>query len=123
ELVDEHEPSGTPAAAEPTPAEQAGAEAPAPAEPADPPTERQLTKLHTQLTKLAVIGPEKHSTVSLLAGREITSTKELTRPQIAGVIDVLERCLDDPQPAHALDALLAALDDEQRQSAPDSKES
>lgn len=98
-----------------------------PAEPqqlhADPPTPKQLTKLHTQLRGLAVIGDEnKHETVSLLVGRPIESTKQLTRPEINGVIDLLERCLEDPQPVHALDTVLAELANAQ-QSTPDTKES
>lgn len=121
ELVDEQqEQSGTPAAAPEQP--------PTPdTEPqqlrADPPTPKQLTKLHTQLRGLAVIGDEnKHETVSLLVGRPIESTKQLTQPEITGVIDLLERCLADPQPVNALDTVLAELANAQ-QSISDTKES
>lgn len=116
EPVDEQETGSAPVAEEP--AEQAP--------PADGPSERQLTKLHTQLSRLAVLGDEKHATVSMLVGRKIQSTKDLTSPEINGVIDKLDDCLKRPEPVRELDLLLAELhaaDEAQGQSTPDSKES
>lgn len=125
ELVDEHEPTEPTAAAEQDPESAQPEQPPATvaASRADPPTPKQLTKLHTLLRGLAVLGDEnKHETVSLLIGRPIESTKQLTQPEISGVIELLERCLADPQPVPALDTVLAELANAQLPT-PDTKES
>lgn len=70
----------------------------------------QLTKLHTTLGELEVKPDDKHNIVSMLIGRTITSTKELTKAEAHGVIETLERCLQDAEPARALDFVLANID-------------
>lgn len=95
--------------------------APVPAPPAEEPnafgqqapqptrlvTDDQITKLHVQLSKLDVTErADKLTTVGLLAGRVLGSSKELTRGEARRVIDMLEGVLAAPVPSEALDAAL-----------------
>lgn len=89
--------------------------APEPAEPEPLVDSKQLTRIHTLLTKLGVEQTEKHATLSTLAGRTIASSKELTRYEGEWVIEELARVMrqkpEDRSPA--LDSLLGELRDAQ----------
>ncbi|MGW4488429.1 recombination protein RecT [Amycolatopsis sp. NPDC004368] len=72
-------------------------------------TQAQLTKLHTQLSKLGVDDREKPRILALLAKREIASSKDLTKEEITGIIDLLEEMLGQDDPAGVLQSTLAQL--------------
>jgi len=77
-------------------------------------TLEQLKKLHAQLGELEITErADKLTTVGLLAKRPgIGSSRELTKLEASGVIDLLDRLLDDEEPVNALDAVLAAFEQE-----------
>lgn len=72
---------------------------------------KQLTRIHTLLTKLSVDQADKHATLTTLAGRTITSSKELTRDEGEQVIEQLARVqrLKPEDRIPALDHLLSEL--------------
>lgn len=76
----------------------------------EPITQAQLTKLHTVLSKCGVTtNTAKRDDVSALVGRQIESTKDLTKAEAITVIDVVERAAADGNPAEALGAVIAGL--------------
>ena len=73
-----------------------------------PATRAQLNKLHAQLGDLEVTErADKLTTVGLLAGRQLTSSTDLTIAEASAVIDRLDKVLADPEPMKAFDAVLA----------------
>jgi phage recombination protein Bet len=84
-----------------------------------PVTRAQLTKLHAQLNDFGIKERgDKLATVSALMGRELGSSSELSVAEASGVIDLLERLLDDDEPAKALDAAIAAIQDTEQGDSP-----
>jgi recombination protein RecT len=76
----------------------------------DPITSAQLTKLHTLLGKCGVTEQDaKRDDVSTLVGRQLASTKDLTKAEGVTVIDVLERAAADGNPVEALGQIIAEL--------------
>jgi len=75
------------------------------------PTKPMLAKLHAQLADVQVADTDRHSTLSMLIGRRITSASELSKAEAQRVIDQLERVLADAEPLVAMDALLAAAEE------------
>jgi hypothetical protein len=77
----------------------------------EPATGPQLTKLHTILNTFAITErADKLTTVALLVRRELESSKDLTKAEANGVIDLLERLSQQDDPAKALDAVLAEFE-------------
>jgi phage recombination protein Bet len=91
-----------------------------PPAPVEPPINRaQQTKMHAQLGELGIKErADKLTTVGILVGREIGSSSELSVAEASGVIDLLERLLDDDEPAKALDAALATIQDNEQGGEP-----
>lgn len=76
-------------------------------------TDAQIRKLMVQLGKLDVTErADRLTTVSMLAGRALNSSKDLTLKEANEVIDTLEKVLDAPAPAEALDAALGRAQDQ-----------
>lgn len=71
--------------------------------------QRQLTKLHTQLTTLRVGADEKHAVVGLILGQPIESTKDISKAEATTLIDSLETVCKDENPIAALDFWLTEL--------------
>lgn len=71
---------------------------PAP-EVADEVSQQQMKRLHAQLGNLDVKDEDRHHTFSILLQREITSAKDITAPEMRGLIDLLDSLLkqDDPK--------------------------
>jgi hypothetical protein len=89
-----------------------------PTETGDPVTPAQLTKLHAQLNEFDIKErADKLTTVSLLVRRELGSSKDLTKTEASGVIDLLERLLADKEPGKALDVVLAAFEESEQNGA------
>lgn len=108
------EPAGPPLPGEDGYEDTGGATAP-PAEEqpkgSEPATGPQLTKLHTILNTFNITErADKLTTVALLVRRELESSKDLTKAEANGVIDLLERLSEQEDPAKALDAVLAEFE-------------
>lgn len=68
----------------------------------------QQNKMHAQLGELGLTDrASKLTTVSMLVGRDIESSNDLTKAEASQVIDTLDRLLADDDPSAALDAVLA----------------
>lgn len=81
--------------------------------PVDQASTPQLTKLHTSLTTLGVTNQDaRRDAVSVLVGRTLASSKELTKEEASMVIEMLGRLEQDDEPAKALAAVLAELRDQ-----------
>ncbi|MEU0515831.1 hypothetical protein [Amycolatopsis sp. NPDC006125] len=114
------EPTADAAAAAPQ-TEPGPAPEPAQAEPADAPakaeasvTKAQLDKLHATLTELEVKErADKLSVTSMIAGRKLASSADLTMREASKVIETLTRCLGSAEPVRELDAVLASLDSQE----------
>jgi hypothetical protein len=68
-------------------------------EAADEVSQQQMKRLHAQLGNLDVKGEDRHHIFSVLLQREITSAKDITAPEMRGLIDLLDSLLkqDDPK--------------------------
>lgn len=87
-----------------------GPSAPAPA--GDTVTPAQLQKLHVQLGEIGIEARDaKLSTLGLLVGRELESSKDVTRAEATQAIDRLGRCLQSDDPANALMVLLQEIEE------------
>jgi phage recombination protein Bet len=85
-----------------------GADAEPPTGGGKPATRDQLNKLHAQLGDLDVKErADKLTTVSLLAGRTLATSNDLTIAEASRVIDLLDQVLASGTPADALDMALA----------------
>jgi hypothetical protein len=66
-----------------------------------------LAKLHTLFTAVGVKDRDEGlMVISLLTGRSVASSKELTVPEAKGLIDTLEPLTGEPDPSEALNNLL-----------------
>jgi phage recombination protein Bet len=72
------------------------------------PSKRMLDKLHAQLSELQVAEKDRHETLSMLVGRQITSANDLSKDETQTLVNQLENVLADENPAAAMDGLLAA---------------
>jgi hypothetical protein len=72
-------------------------------------TRAQLTKYHTQLSKLSVGDEEKLPLLSTLLKREVGSSAEATKAEMTGVIDLLDGMLGQDDPVAVLASTVAQL--------------
>jgi len=71
-------------------------------------TQRQLTKLHASLNELGVKERgDKLQTTSMLIGRQLTTSNQITAEEIQRLFEILDGCLGNEEPERALDAVLA----------------
>jgi recombination protein RecT len=70
----------------------------------------QLHTINAMLDKLQFkTAADKATTASLLIGRDIRSTRQMTGDEATTVVDLLERVLESDNPSNAMDAVLAEL--------------
>jgi hypothetical protein len=75
----------------------------------EPVTDRQLRMLHALFTKAEWTDrDDRLRAASTLAGRELSSSKDLTRDEASHVIDALQHIADGPDPALRLAELVGA---------------
>lgn len=72
-------------------------------------TRAQLTKFHTQLSKLGVPDADKLSLLSTLLKREVGSSADATKAEMTGIIDLLDGMLGQEDPAAVLASTVAQL--------------
>jgi recombination protein RecT len=120
DAIDSDDPSELPAGtdtqddAPPTvdaPADEPAAPPAAPATPTGPaPTRTMMARLHALLADCEVTEDERHTTLSRLTKRPITSASDLTKAEASDVIDTLDRCVKSGDAANALDYALSNAD-------------
>lgn len=82
-------------------------------DPADPEliTDDQLTKLHTVFTKVGWNDrDDRLRAAGIIVGRDIDSSKKLTKDEASALIDTLERCAGHEDPQVALTDLIDAME-------------
>jgi len=78
----------------------------------------QLDKMHAQLTELSISDRgDKLTTVGLLIGRQLETSKHMSKLEATQVIDILSRVLATDDPSRALDAVLGELENAEQVSA------